>query len=128
MELSPRRFADTLVLSPRGRIDHANAGELQKYLWPWLGSPGAGPGRLVLDLSGLPYISSAGLRVLLMASKQVKAQGGTLAVAGLQAVVREIFDISKFTLVFPVFPTVRAAVEAGSPEARAAFEVSPQSP
>lgn len=128
MELSPRRFADTLVLSPRGRIDHANAGQLEKHLWPWLGTPGDGPGRLVLDLSDLEYISSAGLRVLLMASKQVKAHGGTVAVAGLQAVVREIFEISKFTLVLPVFPTVRAAVEAGSPAARAALDASPEGP
>src|SRR5262245_36106947 len=96
MELSPRRFAEIVVLSPRGRIDHATAEEFRRDLWPWLDGPGDENTRVVLDLSGLEYISSAGLRVLLLASKHAKARGGEVAVAALQPVVREIFDISKF--------------------------------
>ena len=66
--------------------------------------------RVVLDLSGVEYISSVGLRVLMLASKQAKAQGCALGVCGLQPVVREIFEISRFNLVLPVFPTLREAL------------------
>ena len=44
----------------------------------------------MLDLSGVDYISSVGLRVLMLAAKQAKKQGGTVVVANLQTVVREI--------------------------------------
>jgi len=67
------------------------------------------------------YISSVGLRVLMLASKQSKAQGCTLAVCGLQPVVREIFAISRFDLVLQVFPTLHETLAALSAEALAAF-------
>jgi anti-anti-sigma factor len=63
-----------------------------------------------------------GLRVLMLASKQAKAQGGALVVADLQPVVREIFEISRFTLVVEVFATLREALAKLSPAALAAFE------
>jgi anti-anti-sigma regulatory factor len=54
----------------------------------------------------------------------VKAQGGALAVADLQPVVREIFEISRFNLVLEVFPTLREALTKLSPAALAAFEAT----
>jgi anti-anti-sigma factor len=78
----------------------------------------------VIDLGAVEYISSVGLRVLMLASKQVKAQGGALAVADLQPVVREIFEISRFNLVLEVFPTLREALAKLSPAALAAFEAA----
>jgi anti-anti-sigma factor len=76
----------------------------------------------VLDLSGVDYINSAGLRVLMLAAKRAKAQGGFLAVAAVQPLVQEVLEISKFTLVLRVMPTVREAVAAASPAALAVFE------
>jgi anti-anti-sigma factor len=64
----------------------------------------------VLDLGGVDYIASIGLRVLMLASRQARAQGGTVVIAALQPLVREIFEISKFTLVFSCFPTVADAL------------------
>ena len=64
----------------------------------------------MLDLGGVDYIASIGLRVLMLASRQARAQGGTIAVAALQPLVREIFEISKFTLVFPCFASVAEAL------------------
>jgi len=58
----------------------------------------------------------------MLASKQVKAQGGALAVADLQPVVREIFEISRFNLVLEVFPTLREALASCPPAALTAFE------
>ena len=109
MDLLSARHGDALVLSPRGRIDHASAEAFKSALAPHL--DGSGPGQLlVLDLAGVDYIASIGLRVLMLASRQARAQGGTIVVAALQPLVREIFEISKFTLVFPCFPTVAAAL------------------
>ncbi len=78
----------------------------------------------MVDLSGVEYISSVGLRVLMLASKQAKAQGGALAVCGLQPVVREIFEISRFNLVLPVFPTPAGGARRALAEALAAFEAA----
>ena len=122
MDLHPGRFADTLVLAPTGRIDHARADGLKDALAPHLGRCAAGQDQLVLDLSGVEYISSAGLRVLMLARKQAKAQGGTLVVAALPPIVREIFEISRFTVVFDVFPSTREALARVSPRALAAFD------
>ena len=122
MDLSPKRFADTVVVSPRGRVDQSSAEAFQNALAPHLQGCVAGGDQLILDLSGLEYISSAGLRVLMLAAKQCKAQKGTLIVTGLQALVREIFEISKFTLVFTITPSLREALAKTSPNALAAFE------
>jgi anti-anti-sigma factor len=84
MDLAPRRFADTLVLHPAGRINHVGSDELKAALEPFLANCAAGQDQIVLDLSALEYISSAGLRVLMLGKKQAKAQGGTL-VAALEA-------------------------------------------
>jgi anti-anti-sigma factor len=122
MNLTPTRFADTVVLAPAGRIDHVTAGAFETALVPHLARCAAGQDRLVLDLGGVEYISSVGLRVLLLASKQAKGQGGALAVAALQPVVREIFEISRFTLILNVESTVRDALAKLSAAALAAFD------
>lgn len=123
MELVSKRFADTAVVLPRGRIDHATAEQFKAALAPLL-APAATRDPLVIDLTGVEYISSVGLRVLMLASKQAKAQGCALAVCGLQPVVREIFEISRFNLVLQVFPSLREALAALSTEALAAFEAA----
>jgi anti-anti-sigma factor len=74
---------------------------------------------VVLDLSRLEYVSSAGLRVLMIAAKDVRARKGKLVAVSLQPVVREIFEISRFTLVFDVFESVQDALRALSPTAAA---------
>ena len=115
MELSSARHGDAVVLSPRGRIDHASAEGFKTALAPHLAR--CAPGHpVVLDLGGVDYIASVGLRVLMLASRQARAQGGAILVAVLQPLVREIFEISKFTLVFPCFASVADAL--ASPAAR----------
>jgi anti-anti-sigma factor len=124
MELPSKRYADAVAVCPAGRLDHATAEGFKRALGPHLARCTPGGDRVVLDLAGVEYISSVGLRVLMLASKQAKAQGGTLAVAALQPVVREIFEISRFNLVLEVFPTLREALAKLSPAALAAFEAA----
>jgi len=122
MDLTPKRYDDVVVLAPVGRINHASSDTFSTALRPHLDRCSAAEDRLVLDFSRLEYISSAGLRVLMLARKQAQAQGGTLAVAALGPMLREIFEISRFSVVFDVFPTVRDAVAAVSPSALPAFD------
>jgi len=122
MKLSPRRFADAVVVFPVGRIDQSSADTFMEALAPHLERCAAGEDRLVLDLSDLEYISSAGLRVLMLAAKQTKAQGGTLLVTGLQPLVKEILEISRFTMVLDITPSLRDALAKASASALTAFE------
>ena len=73
-------------------------------------------------MSGLEYISSAGLRAMMIASKTGKTQNVGIGVAAMQPMVREIFTISRFNLVFKCFDEVREAVEAIAPAALTAFD------
>ena len=82
----------------------------KQKLEPLLAHCNEGSDRVVLDFSGVEYISSVGLRVLMLAAKQVKLQKGTIVIAGMQPVVKEIFDISRFNYVFAAFPALRDAV------------------
>lgn len=126
MEFSSRSLADVVVAVPVGPIDHANAQGLQEALAPLLDSPAPGTAALVLDLSGVDYISSMGLRVLMVAAKQLRPRSMRIAVAALTPVVKEIFDIARFNHVTEVFPSVRSALEAISPAALAAFDTAAQ--
>jgi anti-anti-sigma factor len=122
MDLPARRFVDVVVVSPSGRVDQATADGFKEGLAAFLDRCAAGQDTIVLDLGGVEYVSSVGLRVLMLAAKQAKAQGGTVVVAALQPLVREIFDISRFSLVFETFGSVKDALQRVSAVALAAFE------
>ncbi len=124
MQFSSRQFADIVVAAPVGRIDHAAAGQLEQSLAPLLAEASTGKGGVILDFAGVDYISSVGLRVLMIAAKQMRGRGARIAVAALQPVVTEIFAISRFDSVLEVFPSVRAAVEKLSPPALAKFDAA----
>lgn len=124
MDLGVRRFGDALVLAPTGRIDHATAEAFRVSLFGHLDGCVAGRDRVVLDLSGVEYVASVGLRALMLAHRRVKAEGGVLVVAALQPVVHEIFEISRFTMILKAFPTVREAIAAVAPAGLAAFDAA----
>jgi anti-anti-sigma factor len=119
VQVTAVRYADVLVVAVKGRIDYMNAVEFNAALLPYLEKCAAGGDQVVLDLSRLEYVSSAGLRVLMIAAKDVRARKGKLVAVSLQPVVREIFEISRFTLVFDVFESVQDALRALSPTAAA---------
>ena len=122
MDLGSRRYGDVVVAAPAGRIDHANADGLTAALAPLLDS--ASGGALLLDFSRVDYISSVGLRVLMMAAKALRTQQRKLGVAAPQPLVREIFEISRFNLILDLSPSVRAGLERMSPQAAAAFDAA----
>lgn len=121
MEIKSRSYDSVLVISPTGRIDHANSEDFRNSLAPFVDRCKSDGERIVLDLAEVEYISSAGLRCFMLAEKQAKAQGGTIVIAAMQPVVKEIFEISRFTLVFETFSTVRESLARLSPAALKTF-------
>ena len=124
METSSCQFADVVVAVPVGRVDHQSAAQLEAALAPLVQEASSNKGALVLDFAGVEYISSVGLRVLMIAAKQLRASDAKIAVANLQPVVAEILAISRFDRILSVFPSVRAAIEQFSVAALAAFDVA----
>jgi anti-anti-sigma factor len=110
LELSSRLQGTVRVLDVHGRLDHAHAKAFEAALAPHLTDCSKDGTPVVLDFSNVVYISSVGLRVLLLAAKQVKAQQGAIAIAALTPIVTEVFQVSHFNLVLQVFPDVAAAV------------------
>ncbi len=126
MQFECRRIVDVFVATPVGKIDHPNAEWLKQSLAPVLDAAALGQCALVLDFSRVEYISSMGLRVLLLAAKQLRAAGARIAVAALQPAVAEIFSIARFSHVLEIYPDVRAALEELSRQALAAFDAGAQ--
>jgi len=123
MQAASRRYANALVVKVSGRLDQdtceAFRGQLMGYVAEVAAQPG---GTVVLDLADLEYVSSAGLRCFMLASREARARNARIVVASLQPMVAEIFAISHFNLVFQVFPNVREALATVSAEAAAAFD------
>jgi anti-anti-sigma factor len=121
MKLNQRRYADTLVLAPAGRLDHDSCDDFEAELQPLVEQARDGHA-IVLDLSALEYVSSAGLRLLMIAGRQARAQGGRIMIAAMRPLVAEIFQISRFTMLFEIHPGLREALTAASPQAAAAYD------
>ena len=114
MDWKERQIGDAVFASLNGRIDLSNADAFKDAMTAALAKV---KGSLIVDLSGVDYMSSAGLRSLMIAFKAAKADGKTLGLAALQPLLSEIFTISRFNLVFPIFDSVRAAAEKLAPAA-----------
>jgi anti-sigma B factor antagonist len=122
VEFSSLRFVDVVVAAPVGRLDHSSAESLKNELGPVLDDLASDHISLVLDFSGVDYISSMGLRALMIAAKQARSQNTRIGVAALQPIVNEIFQISRFNHVLEIYPSVRAALQVLSPSALAAYD------
>lgn len=112
MELTERRAGKAVIVAAAGRIDMATADPLRQRIIPLVNEAGS---VVVLDFAGVDYISSAGLRVLMLAAKEAKNSGSKIAVAALQPLVNEIFEISRFNKVLPCYAGVDEAVAALTP-------------
>jgi anti-anti-sigma factor len=124
VQIATRKLADTALIAVSGRVDHRSAGELERALAALIEQPDAGQCAVVLDFSGVEYISSVGLRVLLVAAKQLRSRAAAFSVAALQPVVAEIFAISRFDRVLVVHPDLQSALAQCSPAALAAWQAA----
>lgn len=118
MVLSERLADRALILAPAGRIDMTTSDQFRERLLPLVDDCIKKGWAVILDFSAVEYISSAGLRVLMLAAKQARTSGQTVAIAALQPVVLEIFQISRFDKMLPCYPGVSEALESVAPPAQ----------
>ncbi len=109
MNIGEQKVQDIVVLLPGGRLDSNTAEAFEQTV---MGKIEGGESRLVIDFSELDYISSAGLRVLLMAAKRIKSEQGAMALCGLKSHIREVFEISGFLPILTIVDDRATALEA----------------
>ena len=110
MKFTANHQVNSLTLTPKGRIDHAYAEAFSAALSSYLADCKTGGKPLILDFSQIEYVSSIGLRALMLAARQVKTQGGQIAIAAATPLVREVFEVCRFNLVISLYDSVNAAL------------------
>ncbi len=115
------RYGEVTVLTPVGRIDQETAEAFQTRLLGEIGATAGEAGHIALDFEGIEFITSLGLRALMIGAKEMRGAERRLVVANLTPIVREVFQISRFDRVIEVHDTLQDAVAAISPDAAAAL-------
>lgn len=100
MEITERKTADVVTLSLSGKLHATTAKTFEEKLLSQIES---GERRFVINLAQLDYISSAGLRVFLVAAKRLNSANGKILFCSLQSPVREVFDIAGFSSIFSIY-------------------------
>lgn len=109
MELSSEHAGGVVIVRAVGRVDGANARDFHEGLEANIGADGES---MILDFEGLSYISSAGLRVVLLVAKSLQKQQAKLAVCSLSDSIQEVFEISGFDKIVPVYADASSATAA----------------
>lgn len=95
------------LFAPSGRIDASNAAGAEADLLALIDTSGPS---VIINLAGLSYMSSAGLRVMLVGAKRAKAAGGKAVILGAQPAVAEVLKMSGFDRIIPLVDTEAAAI------------------
>jgi anti-anti-sigma factor len=107
MDINVKPAGDVTVVQIRGSVDGLTADELLATLDREVDG---GNVRLVADLTGLDYTSSAGLRALLGTLKRTRSKGGDLRLAAVQPPVRKVLELAGFTGILKLYDDVPAAI------------------
>jgi anti-anti-sigma factor len=105
MEVVETRYDNILVMRIVGRVDSSVAAQLGEKVRAVI----ARDSRIIVDLSAMDYVSSAGLRSFLMLAKGVKANHQRLALCALRPEIVEIFDLGGMKELFEIYDTVETA-------------------
>ena len=109
MDIQTERKDGTLIAKAEGRIDGVNARDFEEALKAAIS---ADDNTVVMDLEGLSYISSAGLRVILLIAKTLRKRNAELMLCSLSDPIREVFEISGFDKIIPVHASREQAIAA----------------
>lgn len=107
LAISSTKNQDSLVVTLDGRIDANSAKELEQQCLAWIDG---GEKKLILDFSAVNFISSAGLRVILLIAKKLEPVQGKVKLCGLNVTLKDVFEISGFSKLFEIVPTVAEAL------------------
>jgi len=108
MEITQEKVNDVAVISLNGRLNVTTTGDLEAVFNKLIEEKET---KVLVECRDLEYISSAGLRVLLTAAKQFKKISGEIVLAGLSQNVKQVFEISGFTTIFPIYATRDEAIK-----------------
>ena len=108
MQIFASKNDNMLVLEVRGRLDALTAAKLEAECDTWINK---GETDVLLDLGGVDYISSAGLRSILVIGRKLSARSGDLRFCNLGGMVKEVFSISGFNSLFPVYASLSEALQ-----------------
>jgi anti-sigma B factor antagonist len=108
MDITTSTLNGATVVTVIGEIDANTAPEAQERILP-LVSPGC---RLLLDLTNVPYMSSAGLRILLATYRQISGSGGKVVLVGVAEEIKDTMSVTGFIKFFMLHDTVQAGMEA----------------
>ena len=97
-----------IVIAIEGRMDAVSAPEYEQFLNDLIDE---GALKVIVDFEGLDYISSAGLRSVLVTAKKIQGKNGEILIVSLHDTVKEIFEISGFSTIIPIHASVDAALE-----------------
>lgn len=109
MKISKTHSGEWTVVTLEGELNTMTASRVEDDLKKEVEN---GQRKLAVDLGGVNYISSAGLRVFLMIAKQLNAQGGVLRLAAMQMQVKEVFDVSGFSRIIDIKSSIAEATQA----------------
>ena len=99
MKIEISQTDNQVMVSIEGRLDTVTSSEFEKTVSPYFTTPAI---ELVLDCAAMEYISSAGLRVVLMAHKSITAKGGNFIIRNLNNEVRSVFDMTGFSRILTI--------------------------
>lgn len=108
MNISEDRKPGVIILALSDRLDATTSKIFEDRIFAAIG---AGDRRLVIDLARLDYVSSAGLRVFLMAAKRLSSVNGKLAISGLNDHVRQVFELAGFSSILSVYASREEAIK-----------------
>ena len=109
MEIIQEKVNDVAIVEIKGRLDVTTASDLEQVFTKLLSE---NQNKVLVECRELEYISSAGLGVLLNAAKQYNKVSGQIMLAGLSQNVKQVFEISGFTSIFPIYATRDEALKA----------------
>jgi anti-anti-sigma factor len=109
MELKEEPAGDVCVVTASGRLDGSSSAQFAQHFDRLIE---AGRPKLLVDFSGIDFVTSAGLRVVLAVVKKVKAANGVFALCGVQAPVHEVFNITGFDTMLRIHDDRAAGIAA----------------
>ena len=109
MRISVNSNSTHVIVAIEGRLDTTQSDSFEKQLLEVIES---GQTKIILDCKALDYISSSGLRVFLIAQKKMMAVAGKLLLCNLQPGIKEIFEVSGFSMIFSIHPDLETAIAA----------------
>ncbi len=108
MEIIEQKQNDICIFKINGRLDSNTSHKLEEKIF---GAIKNKSNQMIIDFEGLDYISSAGLRVILKASKTLKRSEGSIVLCSMQDYVKEVFEIAGFDVFLPIATKMNDALE-----------------